>query len=289
MNPELGVYPSVPFSTYTSWDAVNSSRLNKMTNGSPKHFERNLQESSSSLNLGRVYHSLVLTPENFSSEFLLQEKCFGQTAKGDRCKKAGQVVFEGHQFCKTHAPSAYLGSDNSTQIVPVSAWDTAHRMMEATLGFGLAADLLGDTQREIGYVWEEPTSGLVCKGLIDADNVDADAIIDLKSTRGVSPDEFKRSILKYGYHRQAAFYLNGASHVNRGRENFFWVAQESVGPFDCVVYKPTQEMLDDAAQTLFRWLNDIGNCVTNDKWPGFGEYGVIELDLPGWMKPRDEE
>jgi len=288
--PKPGVYPSVPFTTYRGWDAVNSSRLNKLGAGSALHFLANISDSTPSLNLGRVYHSLVLTPENFADEFLLADSCSGKTAKGASCKKGGAVIFEGDQFCKIHTPPEYDSDASPDQyIVTASAWDAAHRMMESTLNNDFASDLLSDTEREIGYVWEEPTSGLLCKGLIDADSEERDAIIDLKSTRAVSPHDFTRSVVKYGYHRQMAFYSNGAVLCDRPRSKRYWVAQESLPPWDCAVYEPSPEMMSRAAETLYRWLSMIGKCIENDEWPGFGAYGPLKLDLPAWMNQEEDD
>lgn len=289
VTPKPGIYPGVPFSTYASWDAVNSSRLNKMTDGSPKHFLANISEATAATNLGRVYHSLVLTPERFDQEFVLADDCAAVTGKGTRCKKKGTRVVDGEQFCSIHIPKGAGGDEGETSVVNPSTWDAAHRMMEATLMNDHAVDLLEGTTREVGYVWEEESSGLLCKGLIDADNEGLSAIVDLKSTRAVSPDAFRKSIFRYGYHRQIAFYANGMLQNGNRRQHFYWVAQESLPPYDCVVYKPSADMIDQAATTLYRWLSEIGQCITDDRWPGFGAYGVVELDMPEWMMNQEEE
>lgn len=153
----------------------------------------------------------------------------------------------------------------------------------------MADFLLDEAQdREICYVWDEPTSGMRCKALIDADSASESAIVDLKTTRDIAPDGFRRSILRYGYHRQAAFYLNAALNVERQREKFYWIAQESSPPFDCVVYEPGADMISQAAETLYRWLSEIGECRERDEWPGFGAYGPVTLSLPEWMNYEEE-
>lgn len=281
------VYPEISFNEYREIDAVNSSRLNKLTNGSMRHFLADYSIDTAATNLGRVYHSLVLTPARFSEQYALQGACQASTAKGARCSKNAQAVFGGKGFCTIHRPDA---DEDEIELVTSSVWDTAHRMMEATLELDMASLLLDAAQdREICYVWKEETSGMACKALIDADSSEKDAIIDLKTTREISPDGFRRSIFRYGYHRQAAFYLNGALNVHRQRKNFFWIAQESTPPFECVVYEPAPEMIEQAAETLYRWLAQIGECRERDQWPGFGSYGPVTLFLPDWMTHEEEE
>ncbi len=290
LSPGVGhfhVHPEIPFDEYREIDAVNSSRLNKLTNGSMRHFLADHSTDTAATNLGRVYHSLVLTPARFGGQYVLQGACEATTSKGSRCSKSAQAVFGGKGFCTIHRPDA---DPDQVEIVTSSVWDNAHRMMEATLELDMASYLLDAAQdREICYVWREETSGMPCKALIDADSSSEDAIIDLKTTREISPDGFRRSILRYGYHRQAAFYLNGALSVERQRKNFFWIAQESVPPFDCVVYEPGPDMISQAAETLYRWLAQIGECRERDEWPGFGAYGTVTLFLPEWMNYEEED
>lgn len=282
------VFPRVPFHIYRGWDAVNSSRLNKLGKGSMRHFLADHSESTAATNLGRVYHSLVLTPALFSAEYILQDQCSQTTARGSQCSKKAQVVIDGTMFCTTHRPRGM--EPDGVEIVTATVWDQAHRMMEATLDLDMAAFLLESaSEREMAYVWTEETSGMRCKALIDADSSDEDAIIDLKTTRDINPDGFRRSILRYGYHRQAAFYFNGALNVGRPRKHFYWIAQESVPPYDTVVYQPGPDMISQAAETLYRWLSEIGECRESDQWPGFGANGSITLFLPEWMNYEEDE
>ncbi len=281
------VIREIPPHVYREWDAVNSSRLNKLKDGSLLHFLANHSESTNATKKGSVYHSLVLTPNSFEESYRLQKSCEGRTTKGTRCSKPAQGVYDGKSFCSIHRPS--IAAD-PVQIVTKSAWDEAHRMMEATLQNDMASFLLDAAQdREVAYVWTEPLSEMRCKALIDADSADESAIIDLKSSQGPSPDQFLRSVLKYGYHRQAAFYLNGALNVNRARDKFFWIVQESVPPYDTVVYEPSKDMIEHAAETLYRWLVRIGEAKKQEEWPGFGAYGPISLDLPDWMSTTNDE
>jgi hypothetical protein len=262
------VFPGVSFNTYRGWDAVNSSRLNKLGKGSMRHFFADHSESTSATNLGRVYHSLVLTPALFAEEYVLQGQCSQVTARGSQCSKKAQVVIDGTMFCTTHRPKGM--EPDGVEVVTGTVWDQAHRMMEATLELDMASFLLdSSTERELAYVWTED--------------------IDLKTTRDINPDGFRRSILRYGYHRQAAFYFNGALGVNRARKNFYWIAQESVPPYDTVVYQPGPDMISQAAETLYRWLSEIGECRESDQWPGFGANGSVTLFLPEWMNYEEDE
>jgi hypothetical protein len=64
-------------------------------------------------------------------------------------------------------------------------------------------------QVEHNHFFEEPRYGLKCK--IKMDKYLTRSILDLKSTAAKTKQEFLESIIKYGYDRQGAFYLDGTN------------------------------------------------------------------------------
>lgn len=281
VTPEPGVYPGIPFGTYTSWDAINSSRLNILAYGSPYHFHEDPGfEGSRSTEVGRLYHCLVLTPHLFPQEYALQERCQGRTKSKSQCKKKGQGSYGGKQFCSHHTPEGE--EPDPFVIASQSVWDDAHRMMDSTLSYGPAQEILEGSIRETGYVWVEETSGLLCKALVDVDNEEADILADLKSAKDISEWGFKRAINSHGYHRQLAFYQNGGISHGRRRENLKWIAQENHAPWDVAIHEPHPDKVAVAARQLYEYLQEIAKCKAEGEWPGIGGKGPIVHEPSEW-------
>lgn len=85
------------------------------------------------------------------------------------------------------------------------------QMVEHTLA--LHGDLLAFCDCEKVVLWQDEETGLPCKAKIDAiefdDGFPTGRLIDLKTTRCGTIQEFEASFESYGYYRQAAYYLRG--------------------------------------------------------------------------------
>ena len=83
--------------------------------------------------------------------------------------------------------------------------------------------------KEVASVWE--CAGIKCKGKVDIQNPITNTIIDIKTTSDKSLSSFRGSSYKYGYHRQAAFYLDGFQ-----AKEFIFVVIEKKSPYNIGVY-----------------------------------------------------
>ena len=87
--------------------------------------------------------------------------------------------------------------------------------------------------REIAIVWDDPETGLRCKARIDfVSEYDGWTVVgDLKSSINAAPKQWARAVANYGYHRQAAFYLDGCNAISPHDRLFAWIIQEKDDPF----------------------------------------------------------
>lgn len=88
---------------------------------------------------------------------------------------------------------------------------------------------------EQAVFWTDPVTGLPCKGRIDAVTQRHDGqtmLIDLKTTMCKSPNEFYDTFVKYGYDRQAAYYVDGyATAYSVPPPRFVFVGVQKAKPF----------------------------------------------------------
>lgn len=130
--------------------------------------------------------------------------------------------------------------------------------------------------KEQSLYWDN--LGRRCRGTPDA-RTDV-AITDLKSTRTSDPRRFMWEMLKYGYHAQLAWYLDGTALAGAGQPTeAYIVAVEAVAPYVVTVFKLTDRALDMGRRMYRTWLEKLAACEDIDAWPGYTQT-VVPLDVP---------
>ena len=143
-----------------------------------------------------------------------------------------------------------------------------------------------DVMREVSIYWDEEREGLSipCKARIDfMATVPGFGLVacDLKSTTDAAPEELARSIHKWGYHRQAAWYRRALAAAGIPSSVFVLLAVEKSAP-----YIVTPANVAPAAQAFGeaeceRALSTYAECVKSGLWPCYTSE-IIELDLPSY-------
>jgi exodeoxyribonuclease VIII len=136
-------------------------------------------------------------------------------------------------------------------------------------------------QRELSVGWTDETTGTSCKCRIDAFNKTNGLVIDLKTSDDASPVAFPRTCAKYGYHGQAAYYLDGLASVGAYSSKFIFVVVEKSAPYPVSVFLCDEPMIDAGRQKYQECLRLHAECSAADNWPGYSEE-VQPLSLPSW-------
>ena len=79
-------------------------------------------------------------------------------------------------------------------------------------------------------------------------------ISDVKTCQDASPDAFRRDVFKWGYHLQAAFYMDMT-----GVETFKFVCVEVNHPYTVVVHTLNEEFIDLGRKKYQQALSDWKN------------------------------
>ena len=162
---------------------------------------------------GTLFHTTVLEPHLIDEDYIEYEKF-------DRRTKDGKSGFA--DFCQR--------AGNRT-VVTREDLDKAREMFEGVMRNPEARRLLELPGRcELAYRWTDADSGLPLKIRMDKYNNDG-TIVDLKTTDHVSPESWSRTTHNFGYHRQAAMYIDG---IKSGKMHF--IACSKTPPHECVVY-----------------------------------------------------
>ena len=316
---ECGVYPGVPEDEYFKWEAVSNSRLTPLLK-SPAHCLYAMthpSEPTAAMTLGSAVDCLVLTPTLWNERFSVAEQCYGHTKKRDRCSKNGNrpvhVDFFDmntsirHWYCSQHGPEDYpsyatskMGwtGDEITGLSPDQS-STAYAMAKAVHDHPGASALLDSCEeKQLSLVWRE--NNLLCKGRLDGLSSELKTVIDLKTCADASPEAFSRKIADFGYHRQAAMYLRGATYHGIDVKNYVIIAVEEPPPHAVALYTLTERIpsalgrmgdrlspVEYGNHELLRLLDLYEQCEATGKWPSYPEKPVA-ISLPAWTVAKAE-
>lgn len=173
-------------------------------------------------------------------------------------------------------------------ILNPDQWKQIHAMRDAVMAHPAANALLTRTpgRAEQSIYWIDTITGTLCRCRPDWMR-DDHLPIDLKTTEDASPEGFARSIAKFRYEVQAAFYLDGIEAATGKRpKNFVFIAVEKKPPYAVGVYVLDAETLEIGLGLYREDLATYTECAKANKWPGYGDK-IQTINLPGWYANKN--
>lgn len=145
---------------------------------------------------------------------------------------------------------------------------------------------------ERSLFWRDPETGVWRRGRPDCLTASAEGrclIVDVKSTESAAPEDFARSVHRFGYHQQGATYIDGviALGIDPNPE-FLMIAVEKQPPYLCEVYALEPFALSLGRARNRRALEVFKRCTETGNWPGYTD-DITYLALPGWAERADTE
>lgn len=175
-------------------------------------------------------------------------------------------------------------AENSERtILNPDQWKQIHAMRDAVMAHPAASALLTRIpgRAEQSVYWIDAITGTLCRCRPDWWR-DDHLPIDLKTTEDASMEGFARSVAKFRYDVQAAYYLDGIQAATGKRpQNFVFIAVEKKPPYAVGVYVLDAETLEIGRGLYREDLTTYTECAKSDKWPGYGDK-IQTINMPGW-------
>ena len=105
--------------------------------------------------------------------------------------------------------------------------------------------------------------------------------VDVKTTESVNPAAIARSIAKYGYHRQAAWYLDGQEAIGEPCEDFLFIFVEKTPPYLVTMCKLDDKALAKGRAECNRAVDSLLECRATGLYPCYTR-DIITVSLPSW-------
>lgn len=290
-----GVYSGMPFREYLALPYASNSQLTHLLR-SPLHLKAYREEplpETKALKAGRAIHAAVLEPELFERDYVAGGQCAATTSKGGRCSRGATVVVRGGGLlCSQHANGEV--EDDSRIVLSDADRAMCLRLRDVLAEHPTASRLLAAPgQVEVSVVWDDPATGVRCKGRWDKyiPGLAGGTIVDLKSCTDARPHKFERSIVDYGYARQAMLYLMAARALDMPAKHYVLLAAEKDVPHGIMVYRLSGEALGGTpgpgeeayyvARQVRGLLRRYDECTRTNDYPGYPT-DVRDVSLPDW-------
>lgn len=264
-----GLHRGVSFDEYGQWPAANHSMLEQFRRSAAHARQWMLTggKETPALRNGWAVHVAALEPDRFASDFTVAPKV-------DRRTKDGKQAWA--DFEESPAGKLLRLSDEEMHL--------CLNIRETLYAHPTAAEILSSKgTNEASLYWHDPETGLDCKARFDRLCVYAgwSCVVDLKTTKDASRRTFEYSIHRYGYHRQAAMYLEGANVVAPRDRKFIWIAVETEPPYCVAVYEADPDCITLGRDDYRKHLRTYAECMATGRWPGYGD-GMDYASVPPW-------
>jgi hypothetical protein len=260
-----GIYSDIEHDSYLAKGGTSVSKLKTFAKAPAKARYGETIETNAH-RLGTLWHCAVLEPDQF-------EKRYCPTHLDRRGTKAWD-----------QAESRAMGR----RLVKQEDFDEALYVRDAVLGNPAARAILTDHSAvEQSFFWEDPETGLACRGRADLIHAGWQIIGDIKTTQDASKEAFRHSLYDFRYHWQNAFYNDGYRLAGGfPPQGFIFVAIEKVKPYLTGVYELTPAAVQKGREDIRAQMVRLARCIREDYWPGYSDE-IETIDLPAWAYNKE--
>ena len=224
---------------------------------------------TNALDAGTIVHAALLEPDGLDSVVSV----IPESALNEDGHRKGAAWLE---WSKAQGKKIFLKNSEA---------DPIFRMVENVRNNSEARRLLeshGPVEQCIQ--WLDEVTGLTLRARLDkiAEVPLGIAITDLKTTRAVKVRDFMRDAVTYGYHRQAAWYMDGAREIGLDPIAFLWITVDKSPAHECLVHELHPDDIELGRQHNRQVLRELEYRLATDDWTGRGNDCILLSRLPAW-------
>lgn len=263
---------------YHAHASLSSSAI-KVFNRSPLHYwqaylnpEREAKESSSSMSLGSLVHTLFLEPEQYESEYCLEPEGINKRTKEGKAEYAA--------FVEANEGKCLISAEQLAVAQSMALALEAHPITNILRKY--------DGLIEASIFYNDPEYGVSCRIRPDwylppCDDFPNGLIIDLKTTDDARPAAFARTCANFGYDISAAMYVDGIREhfVTFAAPDFLFLVVERAAPYAVACYSASPSMIEIGREKLNNSLESFAKCQMVNVWHGYPVL-INPINLPSW-------
>jgi hypothetical protein len=173
-------------------------------------------------------------------------------------------------------------ADGNTPVLTAEL-ATARRMADVVHDDPVARPLFADGHAELSLYFDDPESGVRLRARPDWMTTRHRLIIvDFKTSVTANPKLFARKAADYGYHQQAAWYIDAVAALGLDwHPAFVFVVQEKEPPFLVSVVELDADAIAEGRRLNREAIRIYAACMLADEWPGYTDR-ITPISLPPW-------
>ncbi len=245
-------------------DALGSTGVKTIYSKSVAHYKFQEFVQKVHFDVGTAVHIAVLEPDKFDNEVIKcgKNRMTKEYKELKKNKQSNQVIVTDIEYDKC-----------------LRIRDSVHQKSE--INKLLVSD---NGQSEISAFAKDPRTKLKLKTRPDRAVMgsQSDILLDLKTTQLADEDSVVRSIARYGYHIQEAFYRHvWQLATNKKVSRFVFLFVEKEPPFACCLYEIPESFLDEGIACMNIALDRYKEAEEIGKYPDYPNE-VVSLKIPNW-------
>lgn len=221
---------------------------------------------------------------------------FGGAAHTITLGKGDEIVEVRADDWRTNAAKAARAEAREAGLRPLLSKDLvrARALADAVRTHPIAGRLVdgrvGVPERSV--LWMDDVTGTYCRAMLDVfPHLDdpTPIAVDVKTTEsGLDPRSLARTVLTYGYHQQAAHYLDGLATLGLVDARFVFVFVTKSPPHLVAVRTLSTAFLELGRARNRRALDVLSWCLESGSWPGLPAI-TEEIEPPAWATYQEED
>jgi len=258
------IYKDIPNEDYHAGVGISSSYIRRFGQ-SQLHAIEHKQESSPNLKFGTASHALIVE---------------GQEAFDKEVR-----VLTGSPYTKAYKEEKAEYEEQGFIVLKESEVETIQSMKDNMVYEGNAyLDAKGKIAEASVYWYEDDIlckcrPDMMCPPLKEPNSDNKIVIVDYKTTISCEPFAFNKSVKKYGYDMQAAWYRRGIQMAGYDVDDFVFIAQEKVHPYASKVFRITKEQMNFGWTMMESYLEDYKEYQKGKPLSIYNSANVVDLVL----------
>lgn len=258
---EAGIY-DIASDTYHAdpcpTPSLSAGMINDLLEAPAKCFENSRRlnpdyeevDTADKFTIGTVSHVIFLEPHLFDERVVIAD--FDDWRKND-AKALRKAAKE----------------EGKTAIL-VKHMDQVRAARRAFMANKFVQGAFDDGQFEQSMFWRHPVYGFWCRARPDFFANSITHVNDYKATANANPDNFGRHAYNMGYHRRAAWYMEGMEAIFGRRPDHYWfVSQEIKSPYLTAVCELDWQALEAGQDENNHAAAIFAECMKSGDWPGY--------------------
>lgn len=259
---------NLSFEDYKARPGINNSSLNHFRR-SPAHYKAYTElpdKKTPAMGFGLLAHALLLQPDEY-----LPRLETGPTKSRDTQKWREAEL--------DNPEAVFVTEEEKSQLVGMA---TAIQRNKPVV------ELFKNSHSEQSLFASHQKTGLAIKGRLDLLSGDGKTILDLKTCEDARESAFERTVAKFGYHFQAAYYKRLAKLCGLTHSRFVFLAVEKRYPHGVMMHELEVVSSLYADEKNEECLVRLKECLDKNEWPGYDEQ-IQTITLPSYAIEMEDD